>query len=58
MTDDEAGRIREAIADIERGKVASGVRLLRMTMAWAGKAPPPEPVIEARQPKEQRENEP
>lgn len=54
MTKAEADAIGEAIADIESGRVAMGVRLLRTLIAVAGHRPPPERVIEARQPREKK----
>jgi len=54
MTKDEAAHIRDAIVDIESGKITSAVRLLRSMLAWAGMKAPPPRVIEARQPREKK----
>lgn len=50
MTKAEAAAISEAIHDIEGGRIAMGVRLLRTLVAMGGHKPPPERVIAARQP--------
>lgn len=52
MTKDQAAAIGGAIADIESGRIELGVRLLRTVIAMAGHRPPPERIVEARQPKQ------